>query len=167
MTGMFFDDFMVGQIFESEDTEVSKANILSFATAFDPNPFHLDEAAALRLGFPDVIASGMHTLSLSMKLFFELNLWDEAVLPSPGLENVRWHRPVVPGTRLYVRATVSETLASKSKPDRGIIKIRQDTLDKADDCVLMSVDVLHRLKRRHQAPILDAQRGVDEAGKTS
>jgi len=148
MHGMYFDDFTVGQVFETRELTVSAADILGFAEVYDPNPFHLDKAAASALGFPDIIASGMHTLSLSMKLFFELKLWDEAVLPSPGLENLLWHRPVLPDTCLYVRATVSHTLPSRSKPDRGIIRFRQETLEKTTDTVLMSVDALHRLKRR-------------------
>src|SRR5690606_36532190 len=112
----------------------------------------------------DIIAPGMHTLSLSMKLFFELTLWDEAVLPSLGLENVRWHRPVLPDTCLFVRATVSQTLPSRSKPDRGIIKIHQDTLDKTDGTVVMSVDVMHRLRRRRPRKDLEAQSRTDEVG---
>lgn len=166
MHGLFFDDFEVGQVFETKDLTVSTADILSFAAAFDPNPFHLDRAAANQLGFPDVIASGMHTLSLSMKLFFELNLWNEAVLPSPGLESVRWHKPVLPNTRMYVRATVSQKTLSRSRPDRGIIKIHQDTLDKRSNDVLMSVDVLHRLKCRRPGHNLDAKPGADGVGDT-
>lgn len=148
MHGMFFDDFSVDQIFESKAVTVSTADILNFANAFDPNPFHLDTEVARGHGFPDIIAPGMHTLSLSMKLFFDLDLWDDAVLPSPGIDNVRWHRPVLPGTCLFVRAKVSEVLPSRSKPDRGIIKVHQETLEQTTDKVLMSADVMHRLKRR-------------------
>ncbi|MCJ1901689.1 MaoC family dehydratase N-terminal domain-containing protein [Paracoccus versutus] len=148
MLNMFFDDFAVGQVFETKVATVSSADILAFANAFDPNPFHLDKAAARCHGFPDIIAPGMHTLSLSLKLFFDLNLWDEAVLPSPGMENVRWHRPVLPDTTMFVRATVSQMLPSRSKPDWGIIKVHQETLDRSSGALLLTVDALHRLKRR-------------------
>ncbi|MDR7126742.1 MaoC/PaaZ C-terminal domain-containing protein [Pseudotabrizicola sp. 4114] len=148
MQGLYFEDIFVNQVFETKEITVSRADILDFAGTFDPNPFHLDKNAATQLGFPDIIASGMHTLSLSMKLFFELKLWDEAILPSPGLENVRWHRSVFPDTHLYVKATVRQILPSTSKPDRGIIKIHQETLDKTTNQALMTVDVMHRLRRR-------------------
>ncbi|QEP30448.1 acyl dehydratase (plasmid) [Pukyongiella litopenaei] len=148
MHGMFFDDVTVGQIFETKAVTVSKTDILNFANGFDPNLFHLDTAVARCHGFPDVIAAGMHTLSLSMKLFFDLNLWDDAVLPSPGIDNVRWLRPVLPDTCLFVKAKVSEVLPSRSKPDRGIIKVHQETLEQSTGAVLLSLDAMHRLKRR-------------------
>lgn len=164
MHGMFFDDLYVGQSFETECEIVSEADILAFASEFDPNPFHLDKSAASRLGFPNVIASGMHTLSISMKLFFQLNLWDEAVMPSPGLNNLRWHRPVFPGTHLFVRATVSETRVSTSKPDRGIITIHQETLDKMTNTPLMSIDAMHRLKRRRAEHDTDVKSEMSDVG---
>lgn len=162
MHGMFFEDFRVDQAFETKDIVVSRADILSFADAFDPNPFHLDTAEARRRGFPDIIAPGMHTLSISMRLFFELNLWDEAVLPSPGIQNVRWHHPVLPDTRLFVKATVVQVLPSKSKSDRGIVKVHQKTLDRTNDTVLMTVDVMHRLKRRQPGTDPDTKSGAAE-----
>lgn len=148
MPSLFFEDILVGQSFETEAVSVSKADILSFANSFDPNPFHLDREVARTQGFDDIIAPGMQTLSLSMKLFFDLNLWNDAVLPSPGINSVRWLRPVLPDMKLYVKAEVIEVLPSKSKPNQGIIKILQDTMDRETGAVLMTVEVLHRLKRR-------------------
>jgi acyl dehydratase len=150
MQGMFLDDVRVGQVFESTSVTVSTEDILAFARAFDPNPFHLDKAVAMRHGFPDIIAPGMYTLSLSMKLFFDLNLWNEAVLPSPGVNEVVWKRPVFPETRLFVRATVKEVIPSRTKPDLGIIKVHQETLDIAGETLFMHVEAMHRLRRRHE-----------------
>lgn len=148
MSGMFLEDVRAGQVFETTPVTVSAAEILAFAKAFDPNQFHLDKAVAIGHGFPDIIAPGMFTLSLSMKLFFDLNLWNEAVLPSPGINAVSWKRPVFPGTRLFVRATVQEVIPSRTKPDQGIIKVQQETLDTQGNTLLMTVEALHRLKRR-------------------
>lgn len=161
MSGMFFDDVVVGQVFETRAETITKSAILDFATSFDPNPFHLNSDVAKCHGFADVIAPGMHTVSLSLKLFFDLKLWDDAVLPSPGIDNIRWHRPVLPGTRLFVRAKVTEVLPSKSRPDQGIIKIQQQTLELITGNLLLSAEVMHRLKRRAMQETVPQPRRTD------
>ena len=149
--GLYFEELREGQIFETAPYTVSRSEILSFAGAFDPNPFHLEDDAARSIGLPGVIASGFHVLSLSFRLFFELHLWDEAIMPSPGLDKVRWIRPVLPGQTIRVRATVTETTRSRSKPDRGIVRLVHETLDTKSNDAILSAEAMHRLRRRSVA----------------
>lgn len=101
---LFFDDIQIGLRFVSDSHVVSRADILDFAKSFDPNPFHSDDEAAKAVGYPGIMASGLHTLSLSFRLFFDLHVWDESVMPSPGLDKVRWLMPLYGGQSIYIRA---------------------------------------------------------------
>lgn len=144
----YFEDVRVGQVLESANHVFEASEIMSFARAYDPNVFHLDAGAARAIGMPDVIASGFHTLSVSFRLFFEIHPWDNAVLPSPGVDKVRWLRPVCPGDTVFVRATVIETIPSISKPDRGIVRMLQETIDINSNTPVLSAEAMHRLRRR-------------------
>lgn len=148
MSGLFFDDITVGQIFDAGPHTVSREEILDFAQRFDPNPFHLEDAAALSVGLPSVIASGFHTLSLSFKIFFDLHLWDDAVMPSPGLDKIRWHKPLLSGNTMRIRATVIDKTLSRSKPDRGIVTVLHETLVVGTDAPLLTVEAMHRLRTK-------------------
>jgi acyl dehydratase len=146
MPNFCFDDFSPGQTFESRPVTVTRKQIIEFAQKFDPNLFHHDKRAAQAAGYPDIIASGFHTLSLSFRLFFDLNLWSTAVLPSPGLDGVEFLRPLLPGQMIWIRAEVLETIPSRSKPDRGLLRLRHDTLAE-DGEVILTAKCLHRLRR--------------------
>ncbi|MGH7057332.1 MAG: MaoC family dehydratase, partial [Acetobacteraceae bacterium] len=117
-----YEDFSLGQRFRSPTLNLDAAAIKSFAASYDPQPQHLDEAAAARGFFGGLIASGWHTAALVMRLLVEHYLSAEASLGSPGLDEIRWPYPVRPGDTLRVRATVVESRRSLSKPDRGIVK---------------------------------------------
>lgn len=145
---LYFDDIHIGQRFESGDHKVSRADILDFAGTFDPNPFHFDDEAARAVGYPGIMASGLHTLSLSMKLFFDLHVWDEAVMPSPGMDKVRWLKPLFGGDSIRIRATVIEATMSRSKQDRGIVRLLHETINASSAETIFSVECLHRLRRR-------------------
>ena len=95
---------------------ITKGEILAFAREFDPQPFHTDEAAARHTIFGGLIASGWHTGSLSMRLFYEGLIKDVVSLGSPGFDELRWVRPVRPGDTLSARLTVLECAPSRSKP---------------------------------------------------
>ena len=84
---LYLDDLTVGQRFETGSVTVSEADIIAFAKQFDPQYYHVDPVAAQKSAFGGLIASGFHTLSLSMRLFFDLKLWPESVIASPGAEN--------------------------------------------------------------------------------
>jgi acyl dehydratase len=148
MVDLYFDDLRKGQIFDTPTHTITRPEILAFAEEFDPNPFHLGDSAAVSAGLPSLIASGFHTLSLSFRLFFELHLWDAAVMPSPGLDKVRWLKPLLPGQTIRVRATVLETLSSKSKPDRGIVRMAHETFETSSNEAILYAEAMHRLRRR-------------------
>ena len=149
MPGLFLDDIQPGQVFETPSYTVTKSEIINFAKAFDPNTFHLDDNAARSIGLPGIIASGFHTLSLSFRLFFDLKLYDEAaVLPSPGLDAIRWLKPLRPGETILVRATAKEVVPSQSKPDRGIVRFLHETVNIASRDIILSAECIHRVRRR-------------------
>jgi acyl dehydratase len=147
MPDLFFDDFSPGQTFESRSMTITREQIIAFAREFDPNPFHHSKEAALAAGYTDIIASGLHTLSLSFRLFFDLELWSSAILPSPGLAGVQFIRPLSPGQTICIRAEVLEAIPSRSKPDRGLLRFRHDTISGAGE-VILTAECLHRLRRR-------------------
>jgi acyl dehydratase len=145
---LFFDDVRVGQEFRSGSHLVSRSDILDFAKAFDPNPFHSNDEAAKTVGYPGIMASGLHTLSLSFRLFFDLHLWDDAVMPSPGIDKVRWLKPLYGGQEIQIKATVIEVTASRSKPDRGIVRLLHETMETSSQEIIFTAEGLHRLRCR-------------------
>ena len=118
----YFDDYLPGVACDCGSFSVSEAEIVSFATQFDPQPFHVDPAAAARGPFGGLIASGWHTAALVMRQLVDHSLPAEASLGSPGMDEIRWPEPVRPGDTLRVRVTAVEARRSASKPDRGILK---------------------------------------------
>ncbi len=145
---LYFDDLQIGQEFHSDKHLVSRSDILDFAGSFDPNPFHSDDEAARAVGYPGIMASGLHTLSLSFRLFFDLHLWDDTVMPSPGIDKVRWLKPLYGGQEIRIKATVMELTASRSKPDRGIVRLLHETMETTSGNVIFTAEGLHRLRRR-------------------
>lgn len=146
MTALYLDDLLPGQRFETPGLTISESQILQFARDFDPQPFHIDAEAARATEFGGLIASGFHTLSLSFSLFFRLGLFAASNLGSPGMEDVRWLKPLRPGDTIRAAADVLQVLPSQSRPDRGIAKMRHDTWNQRGELIL-SVNCLHRLKR--------------------
>ena len=143
----WFDDFAVGQTFSTAGLTVSEAAILDFALIYDPQPMHLDTPAATAGPFGGLIASGFQTLSLSFSLFFRLGIVSESNLGSPGLDELRWKRPLRPGDTIRVVAEVVAIKPSTSKPDRGVVTMRHDTFNQRDELIL-SVTGMHMLRRR-------------------
>jgi acyl dehydratase len=121
---LFFEDFRPGEITETGSVSVSKEEILAFARQFDPQPFHIDEEAARQSPYGGLIASGWHTASLCMRLIVALLGPGSGSLGSPGVDELRWLKPVRPGDELTVRVEVLESVPSRSKPDRGLVKLR-------------------------------------------
>ncbi len=123
MTTRFFEDFAPGQVYELGSHEMTRDAIVAFARQFDPQPFHVDAEAAARSPYGGLIASGWHTAALVMRLYSERYLSRVAILVSPGVDELRWLLPVRPGDRLRIRVTVREARPSRSKPDRGVVKV--------------------------------------------
>ena len=117
----YFEDYETGAVFEFGPIEVEEAEVIAYAQRFDPQSIHTDPQAAARGPFNGLIASGWHTIGLLMRLFVEHYLTAVASLASPGVDEVRWTKPVRPGDRLRLRVTVSQTRLSRSKPDRGLV----------------------------------------------
>jgi acyl dehydratase len=118
----YFEDFAVGDVIELGRHTISKEEIIAFARQFDPQVFHLDEEAAKHTTFGGLIASGWHTGSLTMRLLYEGAIKHTVSLGSPGVDEMRWLKPVRPGDALSARMTVTECVPSRSKPDRGVVR---------------------------------------------
>ncbi len=144
---MFFDDFEVGFRFETGSKSLSEAEIIEFARKYDPQPFHIDPAAAAESIYGGIIASGFHTLTLAFELILAANVWNEASMGSPGLDEIRWKMPVRPGDSLRVTGEVTEVQPSASRPDRGRVVFRYDILNQNDARVAYYY-VIQLLKRR-------------------
>ncbi len=141
----YFDDWHEGEVFETDSHLMTEERIRSFAEEFDPQPFHVDPAAATASIYGGIIASGWHTGSVMMRLL--TSLLGEASMGAPGLTNLRWSVPVRPGDRVRLRMTVLEVRASASKPDRGLLRSRNDLLNQHDE-VVMSTEPTMFFKRR-------------------
>ena len=118
----YWEDFKVGDTASIGERVVEKAEMISFARAYDPQPFHIDEDAAKRSMYAGLIASGWHTVAMVMRMTVDSYLNESASLGSPGVENVRWLKPVRPGETIRATRKVVETRASKSRPDMGLVK---------------------------------------------
>ena len=121
---MKFADFHPDQVIEAGPYPVSEAEVLQFATSFDPQWFHTDAEAATGGPFGGLIASGWHTCGIAMRLVADAALAGSESFASPGLAYVKWKQPVRPGDALRLRATVLETRRSASQPHLGILRWR-------------------------------------------
>ena len=117
----YFEDFIPGSVIELGSRSVTEEEIISFATQFDPQTFHVDKEAAADSIYGGVIASGWHTCSMIMRMVVDGFLHDSASMGSPGLDEIRWVLPVRPGDTLTVTAETMESRPSTSKPDRGVL----------------------------------------------
>ena len=115
---------------------VTKEEIIAFAREFDPQPFHLDEEAAKQTIYGGLLASGWHTGSLMMRLLYDGLLRETLSLGSPGIDELRWLRPVRPGDTLSGRLTVLECIPSRSKPDRGLLRSLMEMRNQHGEVVL-------------------------------
>jgi acyl dehydratase len=138
VTDRYFEDFAAGQVVELGSHAVTEAEILDFARRFDPQPFHVDPAAARESVFGGLIASGWHTGAMWMRLYVDSMLGNTSAQGSPGIEELRWLAPVRPGDTLRGRLTVLEATPSDRRPDRGTIRIRGEMVNQ-DGVVVMSM----------------------------
>jgi acyl dehydratase len=147
----YFEDYVPGQIHEFGSIRIEEAEMIDFAQRFDPQPFHTNPEEAKRSLYGGLIASGWHTAGLMMRLFADHYLSRVASLGSPGVDEVRWPRPVFPGDELSIRVTVLEASLSRSKPDRGIIWSCVEVLNQTNE-VVMTMKAMNFLRCREPAP---------------
>ena len=124
MPEIYLDDLQPGQTFALGRRSVTRDEILAFAKAWDPQPFHLDEEAAKASIYGQLIASGWHTACIFMRLFADGLLNRAAAIGSPGLDELRWLKPVCAGDSLEAEVEILEARPSRSRPDRGAARIR-------------------------------------------
>jgi acyl dehydratase len=137
------EDFQVGQRMSFGPRVLTREEIIAFARDWDPQPFHLDEAAAARSPFGGLIASGWQTAALCMRLVVDGLLAGSTSMGSPGLDELKWLKPVRPGDALSVEVEILEVTPSRSKPDRGSVRLTyRCTNQKSETVMTMTARVL-------------------------
>jgi acyl dehydratase len=132
----YFEDYVAGDVHACGSIAVEADEVIAFARRFDPQTFHVDPEGAKRTPFGGLIASGWHTCALAMRPFVDHYLTHVASLASPGLDELRWLKPVRPGDTLSVRVTVLEATPSRSKPGRGVVTSLVEAFNQRDEAVL-------------------------------
>ena len=145
-----FEDFTVGRVFELGSRVVDREEGLAFARAYDPQPLHLDEEAANASVLGGLSVSGWHTCAMVMRLMCDAYLLDSTSQGSPGIDNLRWLKPVRPGDTIRVRMTVQETKPSRSRPSIGLIRSAWEVLNQHDE-VVMTMEGWGMFGRRNPA----------------
>ncbi|WP_298381717.1 MaoC family dehydratase [Ferrimicrobium sp.] len=139
MMTRFFEDYPVGLSDKFGPIDIEQDEMIAFAKQWDPQPFHIDADAARSSIYGEIIASGWYTCAIAMRELVNHFLSPASSLGSPGLDTLRWLAPVHAGDRLWLRCEVIEARASRSKPDRGILKTRIELLPDGGDPVLSMV----------------------------
>jgi acyl dehydratase len=149
MTDRYFEDFAVGDTFESATAHVSEADIMDFARAFDPQPWHLDAEAATKSPFKGLVASGWHTTAITMRLFVESGVLRATGILGLGVDDLRWPKPVRPGTTLRVKGEVIALEPPAPGRRAGTMRVQLTTIDEQKEPVLTEVAIL-RVRIRHK-----------------
>lgn len=150
MIDRYFDDFSVGERFITRGVTLTESMIIGFAMTYDPQPFHIDVEAARQSNYGGLIASGFQTLALGFRMVLETGIFRVASMGSPGFDELRWLKPVRPGDTLHTEIEVMEKTPSRSKPDRGILRIAYRIKNQKEEEVLSFLS-MHLLRRRAPA----------------
>jgi acyl dehydratase len=143
----YFEDFKVGDRFVSGGMTLTEAAIIDFARQWDPQPFHIDVEFSQKWAYEGLIASGLHTMCVTLRLWLDLGVLRACSLGSPGLGETQFPRPVRPGDTIKVVTDIVELRLSASKPDRGVCRLRQVTINQRGEPV-MEQETTVFLKRR-------------------
>jgi acyl dehydratase len=146
-TDRFLEDYKAGATYLCGSFSISEDEIIAFAKQYDPQPMHVDPAFAAKGPFGEVIASGWHTMACAMRLVVE-NFLPHDNLVSPGVDELRWLRPVRPRDTLTLHVTVSEARRSRSKPDRGLLHSSMEALNQ-DGEAAMSMKAINLVRVRN------------------
>ncbi len=153
---IYFEDLEVGSTSKFGRYDVTREEVMEFAQKYDPQPFHLDDEAAAKTHFGRLSASGWHTCAMTMAMLVEnMKTSRQAGLGSPGMDNLRWVKPVYPGDTLRVETTIIEKRRSKNRPDMGLFKSDLTIFNQNDEPVMtMRSNGLIKV-RNPEAPIED------------
>ncbi len=146
----YWEDFYPGKVLEAGGISLSEEEIIEFARKYDPQPFHIDKEKAQHSYFGGLIASGWQTAGVCMRLICDLYLLEAASLGSPGVDELRWVKPVRPGDTLHLKSTVLETRASTSRPDMGTVRSRSEVYNQHGELV-MHMSGVGMFRRRNPA----------------
>ena len=138
----YFEDIVVGHTARFGHYEVTREEVTAFAAKYDPQPFHLSDEAAAETYFGRLSASGWHTCAMTMAMVVEnLKAHQQAGLGSPGIDELRWLKPVYPGDTLRCESEILETRRSKSRPEMGSYRSRMTVFNQHDEPVLRFVTI--------------------------
>ena len=146
----WFEDYVPGAVHDLGSVVLDEEEVIAFARQFDPQPFHLDKERAEKSAFGGLIASGWHTACLAMRLIVERYLSDVSSEGSPGIDELRWLRPVRPGDQLTVRITNLDARRSRSRPERGIVRSHIETLNQDGEVVMHLTSTIYIRCRKQQ-----------------
>jgi len=144
---LYLDDLAPGQIYRSGEATVSEADIVDYAKRFDPQPFHLDAAAAKATFFGGLAASGWHTAALTMRLLVDSEMRLAGGIVGAGMDELRWPKPLRPGDTIRLESEVIEVRPSRSRPSQGLAKVRTTTLNQHGEAVQVLVANLLVVRR--------------------
>jgi acyl dehydratase len=143
MSKRYFEDFTVGMVIEHGPRLVTREEIVAFAAEFDPQPMHLDEEAARASILGGLAASGWHTCCLLMRMACDSFVLDSSSMGAPGIDEVKWLKPLRPGTHITLRTTVLDTRVSNSRPEMGFVKVRMDVRgDEGDPIMTLTTSMI-------------------------
>ena len=145
----WFEDYVPGTVHDLGSVVVDEQEVIAFARQFDPQPFHLDKERAKESVFGGLIASGWHTACMTMRLIVDRYLSEVSSEGSPGIDELRWLRPVRPGDQLTVRITILDARRSRSRPERGIVRSQTETLNQDGEVVMHLTSTIF-IRRRNQ-----------------
>jgi acyl dehydratase len=155
MTYRYFEDFKPGDTIALGSRFLSEADIVAFARDYDPQSFHVDAEAARNSTFGGLVASGWHSCVIFMRLLVDGLLKESSALASPGVDEIRWLKPVRPGDRLSAKLAVIDATPSRSKPDRGLVRHACELSNQRGE-VVMTMRTLALFGRRPAAPLRDS-----------
>ena len=132
----WFEDYVPGAVHDLGSVVVDEQEVVAFARQFDPQPFHLERERAEKSAFGGLVASGWHTACMVMRLMVDHYLSEVSSEGSPGIDELRWLRPVRPGDQLLARITILDARRSRSRPERGIVRSQIETWNQDGEVVM-------------------------------
>ncbi len=145
---MYFEEFRVGDKFVTSGVTFTESEIIRFAMQYDPQPFHMDVEASKKTQFKGLIASGFQTMALVFRMYIQDGYLKQG-MGSPGMDELRWLRPVRPGDTLHMEAEVKSVRESETKSDRGYVDIFCSMVNQNSETVMTVI--VHQIIRRKQA----------------